>query len=57
METQQMIDIVELITQVIGVASIVAAMTPTPKDNAVLAVISRLIHLLGMNIGKAKNAE
>ena len=40
---------------VIGAASTIAALTPTPKDDGVLAVIRKIIDLVGQNYGNAKN--
>lgn len=44
-------------TSIIGVLSIVAAVTPTPIDNAVLVVLKQLINLGGFNFGGAENIE
>ena len=46
-----------LITSIIGVASIVAAMTPNKTDNAVLQHILGIINLFGFNVGKARNRD
>lgn len=50
--------IVEVITvwlpQVVTIASIVVALTPTPKDNAILSGFYRIIEALAFNIGRAK---
>lgn len=48
---------IEVALQVIGVASIVAAVTPTPVDNVVLAVLKKVLNITAMNVGKAKNAD
>lgn len=44
-----------IITSVLGTASIVATMTPTPKDDAVISKIQKFIHIVGLNFGFAKN--
>lgn len=44
-------------TSVIGILSIIAAVTPTPIDNAVLVVLKQIINLGGFNFGGAENAE
>ncbi len=41
--------------QVVGVAALVATLTPTESDNKIVGMITKLIHLLGANVGKAKN--
>ncbi len=46
--------IIEIITGVISCASIICAITPTPKDNAIMHTIYRFIEMLAINIGKAK---
>jgi len=47
-------DIANIATAVISVASIVAALTPTPKDDIWIAKVYRFIDILAINIGKAK---
>ena len=49
--------ILEIATQVIGVASIIAAITPTPIDNAVLVAIRKLIDFGAFNFLNAKNEK
>ena len=44
-----------IITSVLGTAAIVATMTPTPKDDAVISKIQKFIHIVGLNFGFAKN--
>ena len=41
-------------TAIISACAIIAAVTPTPKDDSVIAKIYRVIDLLAVNIGKAK---
>jgi hypothetical protein len=43
-----------IITGVVCGASIICALTPTPKDDAMIAKLYKLIELLALNIGKAK---
>lgn len=47
--------LVELALQIVGAAAIVATLTPTDADNKVVALVSKLVHALGANFGKAKN--
>jgi|TARA_R110002012_G_scaffold119495_1_gene268586 hypothetical protein len=49
------LDIVMTITIVVTVSSIVASLTPTPKDDVWIGKLYKLIDLLALNIGKAKN--
>ena len=45
----------EIALQVVGIAALVATLTPTDTDNKVINLISKLIHTLGAIFGKAKN--
>ena len=47
---------VQIALQVIGVASVVAAVTPTPVDNAVLVVLRNVLDIFAANWLNAKNA-
>ena len=47
-------DIANIATDVISVASVIAALTPTPKDDEWMAKLYRFIDILAINIGKAK---
>jgi hypothetical protein len=47
-------DIANIATAVISVASIIAAMTPTPKDDVWIAKLYKVLEVLAVNIGKAK---
>jgi len=53
--------IVTVILAVIGAASAIAAVTPTPKDDKIVSKIQTvfkvIVDTVGMNIGKAKNKE
>ncbi len=49
-----MVEIVMWITTIVTVASIVAASTPTPKDDAWISKLYKFVDLLALNIGKAK---
>jgi len=43
-----------IITSVVCAASIICALTPTPKDDAMIGKLYKLIEMLALNIGKAK---
>ena len=47
-------NLVQWITTIVTIASIVAASTPTPKDDVWIGKLYKLIDLLAVNIGKAK---
>lgn len=46
--------IIELIPQIIAIASMVCAITPTPKDDVMLGKVYKILELLALNVGKAK---
>ena len=46
--------IVTWITVIVTISSIVAASTPTPKDDVWIGKLYKVIDMLAMNIGKAK---
>tara|TARA_A200000159_G_C7301441_1_gene330342 strand:- start:1160 stop:1324 length:165 start_codon:yes stop_codon:yes gene_type:complete len=43
-----------IITGVVCGASIICALTPTPKDDAMIGRLYKVLELLALNIGKAK---
>jgi len=45
----------EIALQVIGLLSVVAAVTPTPVDNAILITLKKLINLGAFNWLQAEN--
>ncbi|MDA7514295.1 hypothetical protein N8508_00740 [bacterium] len=47
-------DIANIATAVVAVASIVAAVTPTPKDDVWIAKLYSFIDICAINVGKAK---
>jgi hypothetical protein len=49
-----MVDLIMWITTIVTVASIIAASTPTPKDDAWIGKLYKFVDLLALNIGKAK---
>ena len=47
-------NIYAIVVTVISVSSLIAAMTPTPKDDMWIGKLYKLIDLMALNIGKAK---
>lgn len=47
-------EILLAVTSVIAAASAIAALTPTPKDDAFLHTIRKVVDALALNIGNAK---
>ena len=43
-------------TALVTVASVVAAMTPTPRDDTVLGQLYKVLEILALNVGRAKDA-
>jgi hypothetical protein len=51
---EMLINAISWITIIVTVASLVAASTPTPKDDLWIGKLYKFIDLLALNIGKAK---
>ena len=51
---EMLINAISWITIVVTVASLIAASTPTPKDDVWIGKLYKFIDLLALNIGKAK---
>ncbi len=43
-----------IVTAVVTLASLIASLTPTPKDDTVVGKLYKLLDLLALNVGKAK---
>ena len=50
----QLIDLLNVATAVVAACSAIAAMTPTPTDDSMVAKAYKVIELLAINVGKAK---
>jgi len=50
-----LLDLVGVITLIVTIASLIAASTPTPKDDEWMAKLYKFVDLLALNIGKAKD--
>lgn len=48
-------DIFNIATSVVATASVIAAVTPTPVDNAALIVARKVLDIFAFNFGGAKN--
>ncbi len=57
MNIESIQQIAEIAAQVIGVAAVVATITPTPVDDGILMTLKKVLSILAMNIGQAKNAK
>ena len=47
-------EILAILTGAVALASAIAAMTPTPKDDGIVKKLYKLVDLLAINGGKAK---
>ena len=45
------------VTSVISVAATLAALTPSPKDDGLVAKLRKMVDFLALNFGNAKNEE
>ena len=54
MVMQVLADLASVAPMVISVCSIIAAVTPTPKDDMWLSKLYRFIDIMAVNIGHAK---
>ena len=54
--TSNWVNLYSIITQVVGVAALVATLTPNTSDNKAVDFVLNIINMLGANIGKSKNA-
>ena len=50
-------DIFGIIGMVIALCAAIAALTPSPKDDAILAKVRRVIDFLGFNFSHAENVR
>ena len=50
-------NIIPIITAVVTLASAIAAITPSQSDNAAIQKVLDFLNALGLNVGRAKNAD
>ena len=46
-----------VLPEIIAAASAIAAVTPSPKDNNVLAFLKGIVNLCALNFGQAENRK
>ena len=46
--------IIQALTAIVTAASLISALTPTPKDDGVVKFLVKVVDLLAINVGKAK---
>jgi hypothetical protein len=50
-------EIIQVLSLVVAAAASIAALTPSPKDDGLVAKVRKVIDFLAMNFGNAKNDE
>ena len=50
-------ELIGIITGIVTVASAIAALTPTPKDDNIVGKLYKVVDFLAINIGKAKDGS
>ncbi|MGL5726925.1 MAG: hypothetical protein ACRCYD_03605 [Plesiomonas sp.] len=50
-------DLIEIASMVVAIASVIATMTPTPKDDGIIKTLTDILNFLALNFGNAKNAQ
>jgi len=54
--TANIVEVIQLVTQAVGVFAIIAAWTPNSADNKVAAMLLEAVNFLGANLNRARNA-
>ena len=54
-ENIMLMELVGTVTLIVTIASLIAASTPTPKDDEWMGKFYKFIDMLALNIGKAKD--
>lgn len=50
-------NILDVVTSVVGTASVIAAVTPTVKDDAIVGVLRKILDFFAFNFWHAKNLK
>ncbi len=49
-------EIVGVLTKAVALAAAISAVTPGTVDNRVVAFLMKIVNVIGLNVGSAKNA-
>ena len=49
-----MLEYIEIATTLVALCSAICAVTPTPKDDAIIGKIYKVLEMFELNVGKAK---
>ncbi len=47
-------ELLAIVTAAVTLASLIAALTPSPKDDGIVAKLRKLVDLIALNVGNAK---
>jgi hypothetical protein len=50
-------NIITVVTSIVCIASIVCSLTETPKDDALIGRLYKIVEIAALNIGKAKESS
>lgn len=48
-------ELISILTGIVTVASAIAALTPTPKDDGIVGKVYKVVDWMALNVGKAKD--
>ena len=51
------LNIISVVTGIVCAASIICSLTPTPKDDALIGRLYKIVEIAALNIGKAKEGS
>ena len=49
-------EIVGVLTKAVALAAAISAVTPGTGDNKIVSFLLKIVNVIGLNVGKAKNA-
>tara|TARA_R110000824_G_scaffold140160_8_gene305862 strand:- start:1494 stop:1700 length:207 start_codon:yes stop_codon:yes gene_type:complete len=49
-----LLNLISVVTGIVCAASIICSLTPTPKDDALIGRLYKILEIAALNIGKAK---
>lgn len=47
-------ELLEIVSAAVALASLVAALTPNPKDDGIVAKLRKVVDVIALNVGNAK---
>ena len=52
-----LLNLISVVTGIVCAASIICSLTPTPKDDALIGRLYKIVEIAALNIGKAKESS